>query len=275
MAKTTDSVLHRRQILESCWNVFNVPPCPEHCGPCLSTPSQLPVWNPWKRRSAAFPRKWLGLPRSLTSSALYGTSNTPLLPFRGPTEEYKVAPTREVLEYRGSRDREVSRACTEVRIRGKKKSAGVVEERVSRVVRNTVPPPLLRKRVLRTSPHELPESPGWPSLSLKRKTPSCPEEGDPLHQGWREATGTSTDSGGPLPHGPRLAAAGRPGTTATVPPAHSNNIPPARHDRHLRGFKTCDHARTDSTLGRVDRRGQQEETYVHSTRKCRGEGWKT
>lgn len=38
MAKTTDFVLHRRHILESCWNVFNIPSCSEYCCPCLSTP---------------------------------------------------------------------------------------------------------------------------------------------------------------------------------------------------------------------------------------------
>lgn len=109
---------------------------------------------------SSFPWKWLGLPRSLTSSALYGTSNTLLLPFRDLREEFKVAPTREVLQYRGSRDCKVSRACTEVRTRGKKKSAGVVEEQVNISVGITFPPPLLRKRVLRTSPQQLPESPG-------------------------------------------------------------------------------------------------------------------
>ncbi|KAK1789934.1 hypothetical protein P4O66_002263 [Electrophorus voltai] len=68
-----------------------------------------------ERKISSFLRKWLGLPWSLTSAALYGTSNILQLPFSGLTEEFKVACTREVLQHRDSRDCKVSSTGTEVR----------------------------------------------------------------------------------------------------------------------------------------------------------------
>ncbi len=41
-----------------------------------------------ERKISGFLRKWLGLPCSLTSAALYGTSNILQLRFSGPTEEF-------------------------------------------------------------------------------------------------------------------------------------------------------------------------------------------
>ncbi|TWW80087.1 hypothetical protein D4764_10G0011170 [Takifugu flavidus] len=58
----------------------------------------------FERKISSFLRRWLGLPRSLNSAALYGTSNSLQLPFSGLTEEFKVARTREALQYRDSRD---------------------------------------------------------------------------------------------------------------------------------------------------------------------------
>lgn len=53
----------------------------------------------FKRRVSRFLRKWLGLPRSLSSIALYGKNNMRKLPI-SLNEEFKVSYTREVLQYR-------------------------------------------------------------------------------------------------------------------------------------------------------------------------------
>ncbi|RXN22985.1 reverse transcriptase [Labeo rohita] len=57
-----------------------------------------------------FLRRWLGLPRSLSSIALYGHSTKLHLPLSGLSEEFKVARSREVLMYRDSRDTKVTAA---------------------------------------------------------------------------------------------------------------------------------------------------------------------
>ncbi|RXN38269.1 reverse transcriptase [Labeo rohita] len=57
-----------------------------------------------------FLRRWLGLPRSLSSIALYGHSTKLHLPLIGLSEEFKVARSREVLMYRDSRDTKVTAA---------------------------------------------------------------------------------------------------------------------------------------------------------------------
>ena len=57
-----------------------------------------------------FLRRWLGLPRSLSSIAFYGHSNKLHLPFSGLTEEFKVTRSREVMMYRDSADVKVASA---------------------------------------------------------------------------------------------------------------------------------------------------------------------
>ncbi len=86
-----------------------------------------------ERKISGFLRKWLGLPRSLTSAALYGTSNILQLPFSGLTEEFKVVRTREALQYRDSRDCKVSSAGIEVRTGRKWKAEKAVEMAESRL----------------------------------------------------------------------------------------------------------------------------------------------
>ncbi|XP_077380867.1 uncharacterized protein LOC144020874 [Festucalex cinctus] len=86
-----------------------------------------------ERKISGFLRKWLGLPRSLTSAALYGTSNTLQLPLSGLTEEFKVARTREALQYRDSRDNKVSSAGIEVRTGRKWRAEKAVEVAESRL----------------------------------------------------------------------------------------------------------------------------------------------
>eukprot|EP00066_Takifugu_rubripes_P027132 XP_011616398.1 PREDICTED: uncharacterized protein LOC105418502 [Takifugu rubripes] len=86
-----------------------------------------------ERKISSFLRRWLGLPRSLNSAALYGTSNTLQLPFSGLTEEFKVARTREALQYRDSRDCKVSSAGIEVKTGRKWKVEKAVEVAESRL----------------------------------------------------------------------------------------------------------------------------------------------
>ncbi|KAL6469714.1 hypothetical protein MHYP_G00208330 [Metynnis hypsauchen] len=63
-----------------------------------------------ERKISSYLRRWLGLPRSLSSAALYGSSNILQLPFSGLTEEFMVTRTREALQYRESRDEKVASA---------------------------------------------------------------------------------------------------------------------------------------------------------------------
>ena len=65
----------------------------------------------------------LGLPRNLSSSALYGTTNVIQLPFRGLVEEFMVSKMRETYQYKNSRDPKVSGAGIEVRTGRKWKAA--------------------------------------------------------------------------------------------------------------------------------------------------------
>lgn len=53
-----------------------------------------------ERKISSFLQKWLSLPHSLTSAALYRTSNTLQLLFSGLTEEFKVARPRKALQYK-------------------------------------------------------------------------------------------------------------------------------------------------------------------------------
>ena len=86
-----------------------------------------------ERKISGYLRRWLGLPKSLSSAALYGTSNAIQLPFRGLKEEFVVTRTREAIMYRDSRDLKVAGAGIEIRT-GRKWSAvrelKVAEERL-------------------------------------------------------------------------------------------------------------------------------------------------
>ena len=54
------------------------------------------------RKISGYLRRWLGMPKSLNSAALYGTTNVIQLPFRGLKEEFVVTRTREAFLYRDS-----------------------------------------------------------------------------------------------------------------------------------------------------------------------------
>lgn len=78
-------------------------------------------------------RKWLGLPKCLSSAALYGNSNILQLPFKSLVEEYKVAKVRTLIQYKFSKDPKVAGADIEV-YTGRKwnavKELEVAEERL-------------------------------------------------------------------------------------------------------------------------------------------------
>ena len=86
-----------------------------------------------ERIISGYLRRWLGLPKSLSSAALYGTTNVILLPFRGLKEEFVVTRIREAILYKDSRDLKVSGAGIEIRT-GRNWSAArelkVAEERL-------------------------------------------------------------------------------------------------------------------------------------------------
>ena len=63
----------------------------------------------FERKVSCFLRKWLGLPRSLSSIALYGKNNKLKLPFSSLTEEFMVTRAREVLLYRDTHYLDTSR----------------------------------------------------------------------------------------------------------------------------------------------------------------------
>ena len=86
-----------------------------------------------ERRISSHLRRWLGLPRSLSSAALYGSSNILQLPFSGLKEEFMVSRTREALLYRDSKDPKVSAAGIEVRTGRKWKAGEALEVAESRL----------------------------------------------------------------------------------------------------------------------------------------------
>ena len=82
---------------------------------------------------SSYLRRWLGLSRILSCIALYGSTNTLQLPFKGLTEKYMVTKTREVMMFKNSKDPKVATACIEVRT-GRKWNASleleIAEERL-------------------------------------------------------------------------------------------------------------------------------------------------
>lgn len=78
-------------------------------------------------------RRWLGLPRSLSSIALYGNTNKLQLPFKSLEEEFKVTRAREVVQYRDSSDPKVAKAGIQVRTGRKWRAEEAVQEADARL----------------------------------------------------------------------------------------------------------------------------------------------
>ena len=65
-----------------------------------------------EKKINSYLRRWLGLPQSLSSFALYGPTNSLQVSFKGLTEEYMVPKTREVMMFK---DPKVETASIELR----------------------------------------------------------------------------------------------------------------------------------------------------------------
>ncbi|XP_063080140.1 uncharacterized protein LOC134470047 [Engraulis encrasicolus] len=92
----------------------------------------------FERKISQHLRRWLGLPRSLSSIALFGHGTKLQLPFSSVTEEFKVARAREVLLYRDSSDGKVSSAGVEVRTGRKWRAHDAVERAEARLRHSTL-----------------------------------------------------------------------------------------------------------------------------------------
>ena len=86
-----------------------------------------------ERRVSNHLRRWLGLPRSLSSTALYGNTNKLQLPFKSLEEEFKVTRAREVVQYRDSSDPKVANAGIQVRTGRKWRAEEAVKEAKARL----------------------------------------------------------------------------------------------------------------------------------------------
>nr|XP_055028991.1 uncharacterized protein LOC129418090 [Misgurnus anguillicaudatus]XP_055035306.1 uncharacterized protein LOC129423146 [Misgurnus anguillicaudatus] len=87
----------------------------------------------FERNISQYLRRWLGLPKSLSSIALYGHNNRLQLPFTGLTEEFKVTRAREVLLYRDSADNRVATAGITVRTGRKWRAQEAVDQAEARL----------------------------------------------------------------------------------------------------------------------------------------------
>lgn len=112
-----------------------------------------------ERKISSHLRKWLGLPKSLRSIALYGHRNKLQLPLKSLEEEFKVMRAREVLQYRDSRDPKVAKDGIEVRTGREWKAEGAVQQAEARLHHNRLVGVVTRGRV------------DWVALQLPILTP--------------------------------------------------------------------------------------------------------
>ena len=88
-----------------------------------------------EKKCRAYTRKWLGLPKCLNTSALYG-KGTPLeLPITSIVEEYKASKVRTVMMLRYSKDQRIREDPPQVRT-GKRWSAEQEVDRAEAALRN-------------------------------------------------------------------------------------------------------------------------------------------
>lgn len=91
-----------------------------------------------ERTISQFLRRWLGLPRSLSSIALYGHSTMLQLPISGLSEEFKVTRARELMMYRDSSDKKVASAGILVKTGRKWKAQEAVNRAEARLQHNVL-----------------------------------------------------------------------------------------------------------------------------------------
>lgn len=94
--------------------------------PLLIYEVPMTVVEGFEQKVSSYLRRWLGLPRSLSSIGLYGNTNKLRLPFSSVREEFIVTRAREHLQYSGSRDAKVSSAGIVVRTVRKWRAADAV-----------------------------------------------------------------------------------------------------------------------------------------------------
>lgn len=100
---------------------------PRHFSPLLMYEIPVTTVEGVERKISQYLRRWLGLPRSLSSIALFGHSNKLQLPFSSVAEEFKVSQARAVRLYRDSADGKASSADVEVQTGRKWRSQDAVE----------------------------------------------------------------------------------------------------------------------------------------------------
>ncbi|KAK7916460.1 hypothetical protein WMY93_012221 [Mugilogobius chulae] len=124
-----------------------------------------------ERKISSHLRRWLGLPKSLSSIALYGRSNKLQLPLKSLEEEYKVSKTRVVLQYKDSKDSMVSNAGIEVKTGRKWRAEEAVQQAESRLHFSKLVGAVTRGRAgLGSIPA--------PKISSKRKEKRCQVQGE-------------------------------------------------------------------------------------------------
>ncbi|XP_076833410.1 olfactory receptor 2AT4-like [Brachyhypopomus gauderio] len=90
-----------------------------------------------EQKVSSYLRRWLGLPRSLSSIGLYGSTNKLRLPFNSVKEEFSVAWAREYMQYSGSRDAKVAGAGIVVRTGRTWRTAEAVQQAEMRLKHKT------------------------------------------------------------------------------------------------------------------------------------------
>lgn len=89
----------------------------------------------FEMRISRFLHRWLGLPQSMSSIALYGHNNKQKFPFSSLSEKFMVSRSRELLQYRESSDPRVALAGIEVGT-GRKwragEAVGIAESRLAK-----------------------------------------------------------------------------------------------------------------------------------------------
>ena len=86
-----------------------------------------------EQRCNVYTRKWLGLPKMLATSALYGKMSPLQLPFASIVEEYKAGKVRTVMTLRYSKDMKIRENPPEVRTGRKWNAESRVDDALSQL----------------------------------------------------------------------------------------------------------------------------------------------
>ena len=81
-----------------------------------------------ERMMSSHLRRWFGVPRSISSAALYSTSAKLQLPFKGLIEDFKVGTVRHSMMRRNCQDEMVRRTRVELRTGRKWKVKATIQD---------------------------------------------------------------------------------------------------------------------------------------------------